>query len=83
MLILPCVVDMRESELARIAARMFKLTAAEGWVVAHLASGRKPDGIAEQMGVKSSTVRSHLKSIFAKTGTTCQLEVSALIHDLW
>ena len=81
-LVIPCIVEDREHELARIAAQVFGLTPTEALILSHLASGRKPDAIAGLIGVMPSTVRSHLKRIFAKTGTNSQLEVSALLRDL-
>lgn len=81
-LVVPYVTENREAELAGLAARLFDLTPSEATILAYLASGRKPDAIAALTGIKTSTVRSHLKRIFLKTGARSQLEVSAMLRNL-
>lgn len=81
-LVVPYVVENREAELAGLAARLFDLTPSEATILAYLASGRKPAAIAGLVGVQPSTVRSHLKRIFLKTGARSQLEVSAMLRNL-
>lgn len=59
-------------------ARLFRLTCAESRVLAHLTNDRRPSEIAAALGVSITTVRSHLKALFAKTGTRRQSELVAL-----
>ena len=49
-------------------SRTYKITLAEQRIVAQLMSGLAPDKIASNNSVTLSTVRSHIKSILAKTG---------------
>jgi DNA-binding CsgD family transcriptional regulator/PAS domain-containing protein len=58
---------------------LFGLTRTEAAVAADLTHGRSLAQIAEAHGVGLATVRSHLKKILAKTGTSRQAEVVALI----
>ncbi|WP_296722012.1 helix-turn-helix transcriptional regulator [Erythrobacter sp.] len=81
-LVIPCVAEGRKTDLSRMAAQLFDLTPTEALVLAHIASGRKPDTIAQLMGIMPSTVRSHLKRVFSKTDTNSQLEVSVLLMGL-
>jgi hypothetical protein len=46
-------------------------------VLAFLAQGHPPDEIAAILGVSISTVRSHLRDLFGRTGTTRQAELVA------
>ena len=57
---------------------LFDLTPGEARVARALASGLEVDGVAGAFGVASSTVRSQLKSIFAKTGTGRQADLMAI-----
>lgn len=67
---------------ASALSRRFGLTAAEGAVLAALAGGASLGEAASQRGVSMATVRSQLKSIFAKTGTNTQARLMALVHAL-
>ncbi len=58
---------------------LFGLTAAEAVIAADLAKGLSLDRIAQAHGVAIATVRSHLKKILAKSGTSRQAELVALI----
>jgi len=58
---------------------LFGLTAAEAVVAAALADGKVVEGLATELGVTLNTVRTHLKNVFAKTGTTRQAQLVALI----
>lgn len=60
-----------------IAARAFGLTNAQVQVLTFLAQGNAPEVIAGILGITDSTVRSHLKSLFGKTGTSRQAELVA------
>jgi DNA-binding CsgD family transcriptional regulator len=56
------------------------LSPQESRVVLHLVEGGTVTTCAAAMGVAESTVRSHLKSVFAKTGCTRQSQLSALLQ---
>lgn len=55
------------------------LTPSESRVVLHLAQGGTVASCAQEMGVAESTVRSHLKSAFAKTGIRRQADLRSLL----
>ena len=62
----------------------FDFTPAEARVAAQIASGQVPKEIARDFGLQLNTIRTHLKSIFAKTGTRRQAElvrVLLLAHE--
>ena len=56
------------------------LSSAEASVAVHLSSGLTVDQIAARRGVSPETVRSQVKSIFAKTGVNSQKQVAALVQ---
>ena len=58
------------------------LTPAQGRVAALLAGGNTPDEIAAATGRKVSTVRWHIKKIFARTGVSRQAELLQLVSAL-
>lgn len=59
-------------------AKIFSLTSTEQAVADSLLNGAEPRQIAEQRGNSVETVRSHLKSIFSKTGSNSQIELLRL-----
>lgn len=59
--------------------RRFRLTGAEVNLILEFERGGTLSEIAERVGVSRSTIQSHLKSIFAKTGTTKQRDVVTLV----
>lgn len=59
-------------------ARIFGLTCAEARVLAHLAEDRTPNEIGTALGVSVTTVRTHLQSLFQKTGARRQPELIRL-----
>ena len=59
--------------------RAWSLTATEARLAIHLTDGGSVRGYAELYGVAVGTVRSQLKSVFAKTGVNRQSALSALI----
>jgi DNA-binding CsgD family transcriptional regulator len=73
----------RQSETAHInrCSTRFDLTTAQARLALYLAEGGTISEYAETMGVKTSTVRTHLKSIFAKTGVKRQTELAILMLD--
>lgn len=58
--------------------RLFRLTSAEARVLALLLDDCRPREIAEELDLSITTVRSHLKALFAKTETRRQSELVAL-----
>lgn len=65
---------------ARLRAQ-FGLTKAEARLAAALADGCSPAQAASEFDVKLTTIRSQLQQIFAKTGTSRQAELVALLLD--
>jgi DNA-binding CsgD family transcriptional regulator len=53
----------------------FNLTPAQARLVVHLVAGASLRSCAKALGVEYETVRSSLKSVFAKTGTHRQAEL--------
>lgn len=67
---------------ASILVQLFKLSPAENRLAELLAQGLKPDECADALCVSINTVRSQLRAIFQKTGTSRQSELIGLIHRL-
>lgn len=63
----------------KLLAKLFGLTATEVEVALLFANGRNALEIAAMRQASYETVRSHLKSIFRKTGTNRQSELAALV----
>ena len=62
--------------------RIFQLTAAEARLAANLAGGRSLDDAASALGIGKETARTHLHSVFLKTGTHRQSELVAVLARL-
>jgi DNA-binding CsgD family transcriptional regulator len=62
-----------------VIGRAYGLTGAELRVLLGLVDDATPAEIAERYGIAASTVRSHLKSLFAKTGTNRQKDLVKLL----
>jgi DNA-binding CsgD family transcriptional regulator/PAS domain-containing protein len=60
----------------------FGFTGAEAELAAALAGGRRLDAVAADRGVRMPTVRSQLRAIFDKTGTSRQAELVRLLARL-
>lgn len=58
---------------------LFGLTPTEAVIAADLGAGKSPEDIAGRQRIAIGTVRWHLKSILAKTGTGRQAEAAALL----
>jgi DNA-binding CsgD family transcriptional regulator len=67
---------------AAILQTLFDLTPAEARLARALTHGASPDDVAHQLGVRVSTVRSQLKSLFAKLGINRQAQLVALLSRL-
>ena len=70
------------SAVSDFVMRVFGLSPAEARVLPPLLRGSAPSGIAAELGVKVSTVRSQLSSIFAKTGATRQQDLLRLLGNV-
>ena len=57
----------------------FGLTPAEARVVLRLVAGDSLRSAAKALGIKYETVRTHLKSVFQKTGTRRQAELVIVV----
>lgn len=68
--------------VAKDARERYSLTWAETHVLGHLLRGRAPRQIAADLGVAVSTVRTHLKRLYAKTATSSQRELLAEVSAL-
>ena len=68
-----------EVPTAEVLQGLFDLTPAEARVAREVAGRQTIDTIAEALGVSRETVRSQLKSVFAKTGTSRQIDLAALL----
>ena len=60
----------------------FSLTPAETRLALAIAEGKSLSALAEQNDVSLHTVRNQLKSVFAKTGVSRQLDLALLVHKL-
>lgn len=80
-LVLSNLVPRPEPEPGLIA-QAFDLTRAESRLASLLASGMSIDAAAERLGIARETARNHLKSVFSKTGTHRQSELTSLISQL-
>jgi DNA-binding CsgD family transcriptional regulator/PAS domain-containing protein len=60
--------------------RVFGLTHREAQTAIAVSRGQGLKAAAESMGVALTTARSHLQQAFAKTGTSQQAELAALVH---
>jgi DNA-binding CsgD family transcriptional regulator len=62
-------------------ASIYALTARESRVLACIVEGNGLTKAAENLGVAVTTARTHLQSVFRKTGTTKQTELVRLFFD--
>lgn len=75
------ILNVGKVDEAAIALRMrqvYGLTPAEARLASMLALGQSLQDIAAATGVTDATLRTHLRSIFGKTGTRRQAEVVAI-----
>jgi DNA-binding NarL/FixJ family response regulator len=59
----------------------FGLTFTEARVATLLAGGMPTPAIASELGVRTGTIRAHLKAIFGKTGTHSQAELLNMLFQ--
>jgi DNA-binding CsgD family transcriptional regulator len=60
--------------------RRFRFTSTQARLAEMLCQGMRPTHAAEQLGVKISTVRTHVGQMYEKTGTHTQAQLVALLH---
>jgi DNA-binding CsgD family transcriptional regulator len=67
------------AEAAEAIARQYKLTRMELRVLLTLVQGGGAPETARSLGIAVSTVRTHLRRLFSKTGTSRQLDLAKLV----
>lgn len=60
--------------------QMHGLSAGERRVLAGVAAGKSAVQVARELGIKYNTIKTHLRNLFAKTGTRSQRELIRLVH---
>jgi DNA-binding CsgD family transcriptional regulator len=70
--------DMIAPDTFAVACNSLRITAAEQTVLQMLLRGSAPKAIAKLTNRTEATVRSHVKSLLSKTGSTCMQEVIIL-----
>lgn len=65
-----------------LIAMAYSLTSAEARLAAMLASGKSTAECVRALGVKTSTLRSHLSAIYRKTGAGGQADLVRLVLSL-
>jgi DNA-binding CsgD family transcriptional regulator len=61
--------------------RRFRFTRTQARLAEMLCEGMRPTHAAEVLGVKISTVRTHVGEMYQKTGTHSQAQLVALLHQ--
>ena len=62
--------------------RRFRFTHTQARLAEMLCEGMRPTHAAEMLGVKISTVRTHVGQMYEKTGTHSQAQLVALLHGV-
>ena len=65
-----------------IIAELYGLTQPEAIIAAAVAQGKRVTDIAKELGISVSAVRGHLRQVYAKSGTTRQLDLANQIGNL-
>ncbi len=60
--------------------KRFRFTRTQARLAEMLCQGMRPTAAAEQLGVKISTIRTHVGQMYEKTGTHTQAQLVALLH---
>ena len=73
---------IERTQLARTDAmrRRFRFTRTQARLAEMLCEGMRPTHAAEALGVKISTIRTHVGQMYEKTGTHSQAQLVALLH---
>ncbi len=69
-------------DLPGVMATLYKLSPAEVQLVVALAEGLTPEAFAESRSVSLSTVRTQMRSVFAKTGSRSQADLMRLVYSV-
>jgi DNA-binding CsgD family transcriptional regulator len=62
--------------------RRFRFTQTQARLAEMLCEGMRPTAAAEVLGVKISTIRTHVGQMYEKTGTHSQAQLVALLHGV-
>lgn len=81
-LVLFTPVTIPSAPLTSVLTGLFDLTPAEARVARGISTGQSIDDMALAAGLSRETVRSHLKSLMLKTGTSRQAELAVLLSGL-
>lgn len=74
---------MRDDETnTQIIASLFDLTATEAKVASKLSLGASIDQVSGAMSVSKETIKTHMKSIFMKTGVNRQAQLVSLVSGI-
>lgn len=71
-----------EAPPAHVLHGLFDLSSAEARVAGSLIEGNTVEDIAQASGLSRETIRAHLKSVLAKTGTKRQAELVGLLSGV-
>lgn len=82
MLVVVNVIEARAAPDVDLVEVLFDLTPAEARVARAVAGRQNVPEIAAEFGVSQETVRSQLKSAFAKTGSRNQVDLAALLQSV-
>jgi len=75
------IIDPEDQPVAipELLGRLYGLTKREAAVADRLAQGKTVEQLAEELGMRYETARTHLRRIFSKTGTSRQGELIAIL----
>lgn len=78
------LLTVERAKLTRTDAmrRRFRFTRTQVRLAEMLCEGMRPTHAAERLGVKISTVRTHVGQMYEKTGTHSQAQLVALLHGV-
>lgn len=66
----------------RVICGLFDLTPAEGRIARRIVGGESAGNVASSLGISHETVRTHLKSIYRKTGVNRQSQLVSLLSGI-
>lgn len=78
---LASALDRADAHRARLLRDVWNLSPKEIDVTLHLVDGGTVASCAEAMDIAESTIRTHLKSVFAKTGRNRQSQLASLLQN--
>jgi DNA-binding CsgD family transcriptional regulator len=65
-----------------VLTTLFELTPAQARVLMSAGKGLNPSETAASLGISENTLKTHLKRIYAKTGTSRQADLVKLVSDI-